>query len=606
MASAKTPLVPIARGRSSPGSSDRQSFLTTLPPEIRNRIYESLFVYEYPVEATVHDQYGVEKPCNFLLPSRTSTDANRKARATRLQVPNTRYNLACAMPFLRTCRQIYHEAVGVCYSQNSFTFYPFHHDELKLSAWVEAISTQVHMVKKLAIDLEALNTSSRREYSGQFRRFREFDILPVLRIIWFSVSPQAEVYLHHDAATEESGFYPWVNIIALDKAIHSITQGDSLALRRFARIPGALAEVFVEDNVTQGYFRYGSTYGAGSRRETFTVSDNGNHVQLDPDQREIRFFDGGDIVYTYSRRREVGPGTKHLPRDAYGTILRYVLDVPHEIQVDLSGTTRSYVEMACNPLLHVSTQLRLDSVRHFLAINCFNLIYTSETTRTNLEKARAINDCPLLLPRPKVHRGNTIVGEPSFADIRDEFNIFSAKKISFTFDFRPLHNAVELYDVRISILGFLRETTNASRPFIIYCRSFTPQHQSEPGEVNIFSSCILRMRVFIALSHLLWAKPWRKDHVCPDICINGYGFAVEMKKVGSKHYQEIPGGMDLLAQQVEPFKEGCKFARIIGKLAVRPQRLFRDLGPILTPKSTLIEVWAYLRDEQGLGSRMAV
>ncbi|KAH7086613.1 hypothetical protein FB567DRAFT_75054 [Paraphoma chrysanthemicola] len=591
MASPKTKLVPIARGRSSPSSSDRQSFLTTFPPEIRNRIYESLFVYEYPVEVTSHDQNCVEKLCNSSGPSRLRHEANHKVQATKLHVQNTRYNLACTMPFLRTCRQIYHEAVGVCYSQNSFTFYPVHHDGLKLSAWVEAISTQLHMVKKVTIDLKALRTSSRRYYWDRFCQAEKFDVLPVLRIIWFSVSPQTEAYLHHDATI----VYPKVDIFALNKAIRSIAQDDSLGLRRFARIPGSLAELFISANVTQGYFRYGSTFGTGSERETFTVSDNGNHIQLDPDQREIKFFDRGDIALNYFRRREYGPGPKCLPRDAYRAILQYVLDVPQEIQVDLSGPTSSYVEMACNPLLHVSTHLRLDSVRHFLAINCFNLIYTSETSCITLGKARAINDCPLLLPQPKSHRGKTIVGDYYFADTCIEFNIFSAKRISFTFDFRPLNDAVELYDARISILGFLRETMNASRPFIIYCRSFTSQDQSEPGEANTFSSCILRMRVFIALSHLLWAKPWRKDHLCPDIYINGHGFAVEMKKIRSMKYQKIPGGMDLLAQQVDPWTEGRKFARIIGKLAVGPERPFYWPGPTFTPRSTLIEVWAYLR-----------
>jgi hypothetical protein len=74
------------------------SVLTTLPPEIRNRIYEFLFIRNEPVDITTgYPELMVDH-----------------GKVTRL-------SLACTVALLRTCRQIYHEAVGLLYSQNRFT-----------------------------------------------------------------------------------------------------------------------------------------------------------------------------------------------------------------------------------------------------------------------------------------------------------------------------------------------------------------------------------------------------------------------------------------------------------------------------------------------------
>jgi hypothetical protein len=105
---------PIPKTVSRPINPDEPSFLTSLPPEGRNRIYDVLFKREEPVLL-----YSPQLSRNRLRPM-WNPDSGES------ETPNsgrgTYHRFAFRTSLLGTCRQVYSEAAGVLYGANHFIF----------------------------------------------------------------------------------------------------------------------------------------------------------------------------------------------------------------------------------------------------------------------------------------------------------------------------------------------------------------------------------------------------------------------------------------------------------------------------------------------------
>jgi hypothetical protein len=246
---ATTP-VHIPRTHSSPMEPSALSILTKLPPEIRNMIYEFLFVQEEPVE---------------IIPGYSRPIAG-SSRATRL-------SLARGVVFLRTCRQIYHEAVGILYSRNRFAMlsrdrYRRFFEDWFFETWSRTIASQTHLVNSVTISLDALETKRIRWNSPP-----SFDVLPVLRVIWLSGIPGAAFRLYKSERPSHTRH----DVNHLNSTLHQIGTMDSLKLRRFSLSKRMLDYITMSGSGRTGRIEYGTLYG-DMPGNIFTASKNGRII----------------------------------------------------------------------------------------------------------------------------------------------------------------------------------------------------------------------------------------------------------------------------------------------------------------------------------------
>jgi hypothetical protein len=127
---AKTIAIPKTFSR--PIDPNAPSLLTTVPGEIRNDIYRLLFVFHDTVEVADHGNY---------------LSANRTACA--------RSQIASAIALLRSCRQIYHEAIGIVYYRNRFRVSAKYQGP-QFEQWFATIGISIYLLRTVVIELTAL------------------------------------------------------------------------------------------------------------------------------------------------------------------------------------------------------------------------------------------------------------------------------------------------------------------------------------------------------------------------------------------------------------------------------------------------------------------
>ncbi|KAF2030525.1 hypothetical protein EK21DRAFT_111838 [Setomelanomma holmii] len=159
---------------SSPAIPDAPSFLTTLPPEIRNHVYEVLFKRDEPVLVHNKDAYHAKEPerDKWMSTDDYMVDIRRFEKIYEEEMDSAdefRQVFHLELPLLLTCRQIYHESSGVFYGCNVFMLSRAlnrhdsdndeSHDEEVYGQldyapkWVSKLGSQVAFLRTVAIDI---------------------------------------------------------------------------------------------------------------------------------------------------------------------------------------------------------------------------------------------------------------------------------------------------------------------------------------------------------------------------------------------------------------------------------------------------------------------
>jgi hypothetical protein len=172
------PKIQIPNVFSSPTDPAKLSFLTTFPPEIRNVIYEFLYKRNDPVLLT-----------KFLLHNDDDSSVE------------FRHGFGAALLFLLSCRQVYHEAIGIFYGNNTWMFTrPVNTIEPETGAllsnslfldqdepeqqknhapqWLLGIGSNTNYVRNVLVDCDAFY------YEQTPMNQSSIDLLPLMRVIW--------------------------------------------------------------------------------------------------------------------------------------------------------------------------------------------------------------------------------------------------------------------------------------------------------------------------------------------------------------------------------------------------------------------------------------
>jgi len=279
---AKPTVIEIPKTTSAAADPRAPSILTTLPPETRNRIYEYVFKRDEPVLLR-EDSAPAEELRHGLFD-------NLMYRASEQGGENEDFghDLSGYVGLLLSCRQVYHEAVGILYGQNTFLFSQFLQNQTRsICTWLASIGSHYRLLSRVYIDADGFGI-----------RFTAYDLLPLLKLLWnhpqakcqfvFASSARLLAQVRNDdpESCDSSPLMTTMNDI-----LFALGTTDSLGLKKYAKYPRLMSSIIVCFGISSfegGYVQHADSddmqHILSSRRE-FDVSDHGSRVQWKESQR---------------------------------------------------------------------------------------------------------------------------------------------------------------------------------------------------------------------------------------------------------------------------------------------------------------------------------
>jgi hypothetical protein len=124
------------------------SFLTVLPAELRNEIYGWLLKRDEPIIYIGRREAEEPRFMPKFLENDEEVSQCTEEEAVALRTPS--HDIGPSVAVLRTCRQMYHEAVGILYGANSFLVssslvtHNLHMDQFWTAQWfLRSLGTQL-------------------------------------------------------------------------------------------------------------------------------------------------------------------------------------------------------------------------------------------------------------------------------------------------------------------------------------------------------------------------------------------------------------------------------------------------------------------------------
>jgi hypothetical protein len=242
---ARMRLIQIPKVISSPAEPSAPSFLSALPPEIRNGVYEALFKRDRPVllhDAKIYHKYlsDVEDRSDFGAQNDSVNDTQFVNAKLHAEDQEFHQGLKNSIALLRTCRQIYHEAAGVLYGSNVYRFPQMPQSECceyrtqreYAPKWLLSIGNQAALLSQVFIDLEACPTGR------HCKRHRPFDMLPFLRLRWAC---------YNFEFTQPASTTFRISAYVLNNLMVTLGDNDVLNIKRYSDFPRLMSEIYIPE-----------------------------------------------------------------------------------------------------------------------------------------------------------------------------------------------------------------------------------------------------------------------------------------------------------------------------------------------------------------------
>jgi hypothetical protein len=260
--------------------------LLGIPPELRNQVYEYLLVDCRSITIEARIDYGDKM--NYSGKINHSSKINYSDNAvSRVS------NFTGSSAIIHTCRQIYHEALGILYGRNVFRFqYSLqqrdrykHHTISPVKTcigWIKDIGSCLSGLRTVTIDIgvpELQDDHLNFEIDVYEALYEKMAILRLLDIIWNDFASNISIRFEH---TWESRWYVPCPDTQSPKTIdakcegitnilHELGNKDCLGLKGTRRL---LQQVYVDPDGLQGTIRYRKTgSGANVCREFQLLED---------------------------------------------------------------------------------------------------------------------------------------------------------------------------------------------------------------------------------------------------------------------------------------------------------------------------------------------
>ncbi|KAI4610646.1 hypothetical protein J4E83_008260 [Alternaria metachromatica] len=259
--------------------------LLTIAPELRNQIYEYLLVEPCPITFEI-----------------AKVDV-RKTKVTK----GTSTSIG-SPAILHTCRQIYHEAVGLLYSRNAFRFQHSIHDDFfdveiispmeVCKRWIDDIGSCLPRLRTVNINLDVPEIPERYEDWISERNVRKnsrrpIDVLPLLDVFWNSdtrnTSVMFEIAEDDESDDYESDFEEQQHdTTSIANVLIELGKNDALDLQKTRRL---LESVDLYTAGTGGIVTYRSTDYRGSMWRAFEMSTVTQRYEIVPRRNSLTMFD---------------------------------------------------------------------------------------------------------------------------------------------------------------------------------------------------------------------------------------------------------------------------------------------------------------------------
>ncbi|KAI4680341.1 uncharacterized protein J4E84_007989 [Alternaria hordeiaustralica] len=274
----------IPKTTSGPADPRAPSILTTLPPEIRNRIYEYIFKRDRPV--LLHDGHArlseLRQGLSWI--AQDQADPLLGGIVERnVQREDFHHDFDGYVGLLLSCRQVYHEAVGILYGGNTFLFSRALTNHLKSACgWLTDIGSHYQLLSRVQIDADAFGRT----------RSEVTSLLSLLRLIWNHSDTKSKFVFalsgwplpkRKRLGYERKSPVPFLDL--LNRLLFTLGTEDALNLRQYARHPRLLSSIVITQRVNSSpvgmvdFVDPKEPRFHNVVRRSFHISDNGAKVQ---------------------------------------------------------------------------------------------------------------------------------------------------------------------------------------------------------------------------------------------------------------------------------------------------------------------------------------
>ena len=460
-------IIDIPKTKSAAADPSARSFLTTLPPEIRNPIYEYVFKRDEPVLPR-DDHVFLE---NFRYES--SIDCRQ-----RIVDKGFRHGLSGCVGLLLSCRQVYHEAVGILYGQNHFMFSHCPKQQITSTCkWLVSIGSNYELLSRVSIDADGIGITS-----------GAYDLLPLLKLIWNHPQTKCRFAFASSGLLLADGWNTYAPSIDgvppsafLNGVLFALGTTDALGLKQYA-ISSRLMS-----SITFCYGDFGSIYGYVKH----TDRDIKHH--LPHTRREFDILDHGSKVQ-WKESKQLS--FLSLPPVLLSAINAYAKSSDTGIVFDLDKKkVRGYYA----GLSRVNNFLRYDIDRMTTRVyNKLVIRMSTQKTTTDFDSFRALQEWFV------IQRFASLLNWKCSIAMILKFKLPTAKPAA---------------DLRIDISKLLHLFAHDDSELIITVQGIDSSRSH--------TCCImwhdLRRAVFLLLSDLLLSFPSKAYAPLPPIWINGHG-----------------------------------------------------------------------------------
>jgi hypothetical protein len=494
--SSKPPIIGITQSTSQPADPDAPSFLTTLPAEIRNAIYKILFTRAGPIE--IYDKADQREYPSWIENS-DFFDEEAELEAASYMRRKT-HDFDQGINLLRTCRQVYWEAIGALYSGNSFCVTVAEHrhnvelDQILTAAdFIQSIGNHILLIGEICIDVTRLCPSECRESD-----YAEF--LPLMLVLWpwpsvvYRVKFTTGKCCMHSKIHAQSEYEsdPKICVSRLNQILHALCVADQLQLRRYSRHERLIESIDI--NI------YNDTRDAGGKPENMVYyggsSEDDAKVRINIDEADGNFTLSLDPALSF----------KGLPWKVHQRIAEYVLSPCKQLEFDLQSHTVTGLERS---VIQLDRRYRSFAQALLARSHRFTLSMETSETKTSFN---------------------------SFAKLREWWRGPYGKLFATRIDDPPGHKILlnfnapntSLASLRINVVSFIRLTYFMNKNTTVRIISRSAGASICADEAYEIKLQTLRRRCFVLLSAMLLHKPTRASLPAPDIWIDGTGIPIEV------------------------------------------------------------------------------
>jgi hypothetical protein len=504
--------VRIRNGVSQPADGDSPSFLTTLPAELRNQVYRWLFVREEPIvydNCHSHDarepSFDSDEYCgeNFI----DYEDPLSQDELDILQKPS--HDMRSCVPLLRSCRQIYFEAVGLLYSANSFiiSVNPYQHNpqmtQISTAAiFLTSLRSQLDLLKDLVIDVTPLCPSV-GDCAGEFdlitdRDFvEEIDVLPLVRILWSQPKVTRIITLASTGRILDRRFRPFVHRGVpgykikphlLEGIIRALGCDTALGIMDCGRFERLLSSVWIDRDLAWGWVVHPIPSQESEVVRTFDI---------------IPSSQIGSV--TLSWRHQVFDSKLHmLPHSIKDWVESYAIESGEDILFDLDRQTSHGLDFG---ILHLNRRFRRSMQNGAANGSEITVSFATSEVRTDFSNYASLRRW---LEHPVSQVYPTIFSY--------EASLKIPPTIALDFD---TADGIGLADLRINIVSFIRLTYTLLAQSKIVVRMKTNAGVTTDEYATSLET--LRKRCFVFGSEMMKNFPAQAYRPCPALWIDGYG-----------------------------------------------------------------------------------